>query len=81
MAKVRVKMQTRGSRAVLQSRPVERDIADRAARMASQAGEGFEARTIVGRTRALGSVTATTAEAMLAESENFALTRSLDAGR
>lgn len=79
--KVRVKMLTEGSRDLLRSREVERDIERRAEAMEAAAGDGFEARTIVGRKRVLGSVRATNWAAYRAESRGHALTRSMDAAR
>lgn len=42
MADVTVKLKIGGIRALLKSRPVQSDLAARAARMAREAGEGFE---------------------------------------
>lgn len=81
MAKVRVKMQREGSRAVLKSDGVRVDLAARAEAIARTAGNGFDARHGVGRTRVFSNVVAVTPDAMIAESENHALTRALDAGR
>jgi len=81
MARVKVKMQKRGSRDLLRSGPVENDIAARGRAMASAAGEGFESHARTGRERALGTVVAATFDAMVAESEGHALTRALDAAK
>lgn len=43
MSDVRVKLKMKGLNALMTSRPVQSDLARRAHRMASDAGEGFEA--------------------------------------
>lgn len=81
VGKVIVKMNSRGAAALLKGAEVQADLKERADRIAAAAGPGFEAEVKVGRTRAMASVTATTADAQRAEANDRALTRALDAGR
>lgn len=61
---------------------VQRDIAERAQRVAEAAGEGFEARTTENpRNRARAAVVAVTARAEVIAARDNVLIRALDAGR
>lgn len=80
-SKVKVKMISKGSAELLKSSEVQADLKRRADAVAQRAGAGFEAEVKVGRTRALASVTAATAEAAAAEATDRALTKALDAAR
>lgn len=77
----RVKLNRKGVRELLQSSEVQADLERRANAIAAAAGEGMEVDSGVGRTRARASVRTATREAVLAETQNRALTRALDAGR
>lgn len=79
--RVKVKMQSDGSRALLQSPEVQELLAEKLGLIASAAGPGFVPDVSVGRTRALGFVAAETPEAFAAEANDRALTRALDAAR
>ena len=78
---IRVKMDHAGARQLLKSVEVQEDLKRRVEAIAQRAGTGFEAEVKVGRTRAVASVTAETADAMRAESKDRVLTKALDAGR
>ena len=60
---------------------VQADIDARAARIAGQAGEGYEAGSFQGRRRYRGSVITAGFKAQLDNARNNTLLRSLDAGR
>jgi hypothetical protein len=81
MADVRFELDSNGVKALLRSEPVRAEIERRANAIAEAAGPGFEASVRVGANRVHGSVYATTVEAMLAEANEQALTRAIDAGR
>lgn len=81
MRRPKVKMLNKGSRQILKSPEVQADIQRRVERIATHAGDGFEAGVEEGRTRVLGSVMSTTYHAMRAEAKDRALTRALDAAR
>lgn len=78
---VRVVLNRKGVRELLRSQQVLADLEARAQRIANAAGEGMEAEAEIGRNRARASVHTATPEAVRAEAESRALTRSLDAGR
>lgn len=78
---VRVKLNSKGVRDLLRSREVEADLARRARRIAAVAGDGMEADSAIGSSRARAAVVTATYEARAAEAESGALTRALDAGR
>jgi hypothetical protein len=81
MAKdVTVKIDRRALAALLKSPEVQADLLARARRIATQAGPGMEASSMVGRTRARASVITATPEAMLAEATTRRLSSSLQAG-
>lgn len=77
----RIKWNHAGFREILRSGTVEAEVRRRANLIASQAGDGFEASSTVGRNRALAMVWADTPEARSAEATERRLTRSIDAGR
>lgn len=80
-ARVRVVVNRAAVRGLLRSPEMERELRQRAEKIADQAGEGFEADSDIGPNRARASVRTTTAAARRAEAKERALTRALDAGR
>lgn len=83
---LRLEMNSEGVRACLSDPRVEADLLARAEAIASAAGPGFEASSkIAGGSsrlgRAMAYVNPTTPDAHRAESEDFALTRAVGAGR
>jgi len=76
-----VKMDSAGSRALLQSVEVRADLMGRAEKIAARAGAGFEAKVVVGRKRAMASISAATPDAARAEATDRVLLKALDAGR
>jgi hypothetical protein len=81
MAKnVKVTVDRKAVTALLKSPAVQADLLARARRIASAAGPGMEASSMVGRTRARASVITATPEAMLAEAKTRRLSSSLQAG-
>lgn len=72
---VRVRMNSRGARAILRSRPIEADLMRRAERGASAAGPQARASSRVGANRARAVVTA------VGSDRRAALGRALDAAR
>lgn len=81
MADVTIKLNTAGVRELLRSEEVRRDLEERAQRMAEAAGEGFEASSSIGTTRAHATVRTASFAARKAEATDRALTRAIDAGR
>lgn len=81
MRDVKVDLNSNGVRALLRADGVRRDLERRAGAIAAAAGDGMLVKSDDGRTRARASVVTGTAEAMLAESHDRSLSRSLDAGR
>ncbi len=77
----KVRINRKGVRELLRSREVLSDLERRANAIAAAAGEGMEVDSEVGRNRARASVRTATREAVLAETQQRALTRALDAGR
>lgn len=77
----KVRLNRKGVRELLRSREVLSDLERRANAIAAAAGEGMEVDSEVGRNRARASVRTATREAVLAEAQQRALTRALDAGR
>ena len=77
----RIKLNSKAIRDLLRSREMVADLDDRAKRIASAAGDGFDSEATQGRTRALASVWTATREAREAEGRSRALTRAIDAGR
>lgn len=81
MAKVQVRMNAAGARSILRSDSVRAFLKARADRIASAAGPGMEASSMVGPNRARASVITATFKARRAEAKDRRLTRALDAGR
>lgn len=78
---VRIHIDTQAVRDLLRSPEVLADLEQRAERIAAAAGPGMEVDADVGTNRARAVVITATPEAMLAEADTRALTRSVDAGR
>ncbi|QPE04130.1 hypothetical protein IT882_13110 [Microbacterium schleiferi] len=78
---VRVKINSAGVVALLTDAKVSADLEQRGQRIAAAAGEGFEVDVTRNSDRAVAFVRAATTEARLAEAEDRALTRAVDAGR
>jgi len=78
---IKVTLNKSGVRNLLRSAAIQRDIADRAARIAAAAGDGVASDSRLGRNRAHATALTTTHEAMKAEAEDQVLTRAIDAGR
>lgn len=81
MANPRVKVSSKGARAILQSAEVQADLRRRTRAIAAAAGPGMLSEVEVGPNRARGSVRTGSAVARKREAESKALTRALDAGR
>ena len=82
--KVRIEFQSAGFKEVLNSPKVEAELLRRAQRIANAAGPGFEAsvyRGGFGGGRHVASVRSADRESRLAEAEDKALSRAIDAGR
>jgi hypothetical protein len=81
--KIRVKMNSKGARAILRSAEVQADTERRGRAIAAAAGgePDFEVETQVGANRVRTSVRTATQKAREAEANQRALTRALDAGR
>jgi hypothetical protein len=79
--KIRVEVNSAGIQALLKSAEVQADLEARARKIAAAAGEGMEASSRIGKTRARASVITATRKARLAEATDRALTKALDAGR
>lgn len=77
----RIEVNSDGIRAILQSPEVQELLLAKAQRIAAAAGEGMEASSRVGKTRARASVITATRAARLAEANDRALTSAIDAGR
>lgn len=80
-SKIRIEVSSAGIQAVLKSPEVEAFLRAKADRIAAAAGEGMEAGSRVGRTRARASVITASRAARRAEAVDRALTKALDAGR
>lgn len=78
---VKVVINRAGVRQLLQSPEVRADLERRANAIAAAAGDGMEADSAVGPTRARASVRTATHDAVVAEATDRTLTRALDAGR
>jgi D-serine deaminase-like pyridoxal phosphate-dependent protein len=81
MPVTKVKLNRAGIKSLMRSPEVLSDLEARAKRVASAAGEGFEADSGAGPNRARASVRTVTFDAMRAEGEDRALTRALDSAR
>lgn len=79
--KFRVEINSAGIQALLKSGEVEAFLKAKAERIAAAAGEGMEATSRIGKTRARASVVTATRAARKAEAVDRALTKALDAGR
>lgn len=78
---VKVQPNSAGAIALLRGSEVKADIFGRGKRVRDAAGDGFEMKAAFGPDRAGVMVYADTDDARLAEAENRALTRALNAGR
>ena len=81
MADIRIEVNSEGIQAVLKSDEVRELLRAKAERIAAAAGEGFEASSMIGKTRARASVITATRAARLAEATDRTLTMAIDAGR
>lgn len=81
MAKMKIVLNRRGLRQLLQSSEVRSDIERRAQNIANAAGPGHEIDSEIGPNRARASVRTDTVDAMIAEATGRTLTRAIDAGR
>jgi hypothetical protein len=79
--KIRIEVNSAGIQALLKSAEVQADLEDRARRIAAAAGDGMEASSRLGKTRARASVITATRKARIAEATDRALTSAIDAGR
>ncbi len=70
-----LKLNSRGMQEMLKSDGVLADVTARAERVATAAGPGMEASSMIGKTRARASVITATPDAMRNEADNKALTR------
>lgn len=77
----KLKVNSRAIAAILKSPAVQRDLKQRAERIAAAAGPGMVADVEVGPNRARASVVTATQSARRREAVDRALTRALDAGR
>ena len=73
-----VKLNSREIDKLLKSKAVQQELAKRTGRAARAAGPGYESAVEVGRTRALGRVTAETPEAARDNARNHTLMRVRD---
>lgn len=80
---IRIKLNSAGVVALLQSQAVADDLARRGERIAEAAGgePDFESRVTQNRDRSVVFVTTASIDGRRAEAEDRALTRALDAGR
>lgn len=83
MAKIRVKINSAGARAILRSEKVRADLERRARAVANAAGGApdFEVESQIGSNRARASVRTATEEGRRAEATSRRLSSSIDAGR
>lgn len=79
--RVRIELNGKGARALLQHDNVRRDLERRARNIDAAAGGGHTVDSRIGATRARASVRADTPETMAREAKRRALTRAIDAGR
>lgn len=77
----RIEVNSAGIRSILQSPEVQSMLREKAERIAAAAGDGMEASSTIGATRARASVVTATKEAREAEANDRALTSAIDAGR
>lgn len=78
MAKPNIKLNSRAIDALLKGPEVQKELRRRVGRAAAVAGPGFAASVTVGRSRALGRVTAETPEANRENARNHTLMRARD---
>lgn len=81
MADIRIEVNSEGIQSILKSDEVRELLRAKAERIAAAAGEGFEASSMIGKTRARASVITATRAARLAEATDRTLTMAIDAGR
>ena len=81
MADVRVKLNRRGVRDLLQSEEVADELKRRADAIAAAAGPGHRVEVEVGAPRSRAAVITDDTDAALAEARDRNLTRAVDAGR
>lgn len=79
--KIRIEINSAGIQALLKSEEVQSLLMAKAQRIAAAAGEGMEASSMVGKTRARASVITATRAARKAEAVDRSLTKAIDAGR
>jgi hypothetical protein len=77
----RLKVDRKAVKALLRSPEIRAELRARAGRIAAAAGDGFEARTSTGRTRARAVVITTDDVSRRAQAEDRALSKALTAGR
>lgn len=78
---IRVKLNPKGVRAILQSQEVADDLEKRGERIGTAAGPGHDVVVSQNRDRKVVFVRAETDEARRADAENHSLLRAIDAGR
>jgi len=81
VADIRIEVNSEGIQSILKSDEVRELLRAKAERIAAAAGEGFEASSMIGKTRARASVITATRAARLAEATDRTLTMAIDAGR
>lgn len=81
MARVRLEFHYDGFNEVRTDPAVQAEVNRRAEAIAAAAGEGFEVRAGVTKSRARAVIITATPEAMLAQATDHRLERSIDAGR
>jgi hypothetical protein len=81
MARVKVKMNKEGVRALLKEPGVVADLQRRGHNIAAAAGPGHEVQTFIGKNRARVTVRTATDAARRGEAKYRYLTRALEAGR
>lgn len=81
MAKVRIEFHHEGFNEVRKSAEVQADLFRRGDAIGAAAGEGFEVRKSVNKTRARVSIITVDEAAMVRQARDHILERSLDAGR
>lgn len=79
--KIRIEINSASIQALLKSSEVQELLEAKAQRIAAAAGEGMEASSRIGATRARASVITATTAARKAEAVDRALTAAIDAGR
>lgn len=79
--KIRIDINSAGIQALLKSSEVQAILRAKADRIAAAAGEGMQATSRIGHTRARASVVTATRAARRAEAVNRSLTKAIDAGR